>query len=105
MRFFGVRSRVVLYAMGGVTIPTRNMAERWQRVTVSLAGPLTGLILLGLPAVYFDRHLVAPQPPWDSVIVYLVWVNVAWSVVNLLPILPLDGGNVTKELLDAGTNG
>jgi hypothetical protein len=28
----------------------------------------------------------------------IAWVNIAWSVLNLLPILPLDGGNIAQSL-------
>ena len=29
----------------------------------------------------------------------LLFVNIMWSVLNLLPILPLDGGNVMRSLV------
>lgn len=28
-----------------------------------------------------------------------VWILVAWNLVNLLPILPLDGGNIAQNLM------
>ena len=30
----------------------------------------------------------------------LVWINLYWGLVNLLPVLPLDGGNVCRSLLE-----
>jgi hypothetical protein len=30
-----------------------------------------------------------------------MWVNIGWSVVNLLPILPLDGGNIAASIVGA----
>jgi membrane-associated protease RseP (regulator of RpoE activity) len=29
----------------------------------------------------------------------LLWVNVFWGLINLLPVYPLDGGNVSRYLL------
>lgn len=103
MRLSGVSSRIVLHGMGGLTIPAASIPSRPKRIAVDLAGPLSGLFLLGVPAVWLSRTLDDPSQVLDLVIFSVVWVNVAWSFVNLLPILPLDGGNVTKEVLDAVT--
>jgi stage IV sporulation protein FB len=29
----------------------------------------------------------------------LLWVNIFWGFINLLPVFPLDGGNVTRNVL------
>ena len=31
--------------------------------------------------------------------VFLVWINLVWALVNLLPVMPLDGGQICRELL------
>jgi Zn-dependent protease len=103
MRLSGVRSRIVLHGMGGLTFPAAAIGSRPRRIAVDLAGPLSGLFLLGVPAVWLGRTLDNPSDTVELIILSMVWVNVAWSFVNLLPILPLDGGNVTKEVLDAVT--
>lgn len=98
LRGWGVPSRIVLHVMGGVTIPTRNPPTRWGRIVVSLAGPFTGMVLFGLPALLLE-DAVAGQDPWHDIVRFVVWVNIGWALVNLLPVLPLDGGNVANELL------
>ena len=30
----------------------------------------------------------------------LIWVNLGWGVLNLLPMLPLDGGNIVASLME-----
>ncbi|PLS76778.1 MAG: hypothetical protein CYG61_00295, partial [Actinobacteria bacterium] len=99
-RAFGVSSSVLLYAMGGLTVPEHGPRLRpGQDILVSLAGPGIGLLLGAVVA------LVAPPGdfPVDSLArlasLYLLYVNVAWGLVNLLPILPLDGGNVLAAVL------
>ncbi len=104
LRGWGVPSRITLHVMGGVTTHEAALATRWSRIAVSLAGPAAGMALLGLPAVLIDRAWPAPEP-WDDILVLVVWVNLGWALVNLLPVLPLDGGHVAHELLDAGTRG
>ena len=32
-------------------------------------------------------------------VVLLLWVNVFWGLVNLVPVFPLDGGQVARNLL------
>jgi membrane-associated protease RseP (regulator of RpoE activity) len=29
----------------------------------------------------------------------LLWVNIFWGLINLVPVYPLDGGNVTRNVL------
>ena len=29
---------------------------------------------------------------------FLVWINLAWAIINLLPIWPLDGGQMAREV-------
>jgi len=105
LRGWGVPSRIRLHVMGGVTTHEAGaLPTRWSRIAVSLAGPAAGMVLLGLPAVLVDANWPAPEP-WDDILFLIVWVNLGWALVNLLPVLPLDGGHVAHELLDAGTRG
>jgi Zn-dependent protease len=60
------------------------------------------LVLSGAAALGADRPgpFVTTDAPLIEVIVGAsIWVNLYWGVVNLLPILPLDGGNVVRSLL------
>jgi membrane-associated protease RseP (regulator of RpoE activity) len=29
----------------------------------------------------------------------LLWINIFWGVINLMPVYPLDGGSVTRNVL------
>jgi stage IV sporulation protein FB len=108
-RRFGADAEVVLYAFGGLAIPTNTVSGRWRRIGIALAGPVAGFVLAGL---VFASNQLAPwalvRPPgqlWPrmpTVLDYfydsLMFVNVAWGLLNLLPVYPLDGGQVSREL-------
>ena len=95
-RIFGQRPRIVLQGFGGLTSGSGPLTEA-RSIVVSLAGPLTGLLVLGVPALVLADDVGNSMR--DIVLRELVFVNIAWSVVNLLPVLPLDGGQVTASVL------
>jgi Zn-dependent protease len=109
-RTLGFSARIELHGMGGTTYGTGERAKLTtaRRVAVSLAGPGAGL-LLGAGA-WLAADLAGPAVSgWPPVagqsLRDLVWVNVGWGAVNLLPVLPLDGGNAAAAVLDALTGG
>ncbi|MFY0567407.1 site-2 protease family protein [Archangium lansingense] len=80
-----------LYAFGGLCY--HEVLSRWRSVAVSFAGPLAGFILAGLV------YLATPVLPLHSAMGYatykfLLYVNIYWGLMNLLPVPPLDGGNM-----------
>jgi Zn-dependent protease len=101
---FGVQPSVVLYGMGGLTSGSGRLTPG-RNIVVSLAGPLSTLVLFGLPAVWLIASGAVPGGDGQVVLEQVVFINVGWAVLNLLPILPLDGGNVLAAVLDAVTGG
>lgn len=97
-RRFGARPRILLHSMGGLCYLPGAVFSRGQSIVVSLAGPAAGLLLAAVTAAVF--HGWAPR---DPLVVYAcrfsLYVNGIWTLFNLLPILPLDGGQVFRELL------
>lgn len=94
MRFFGYRQVRVLFLplFGGVTIGEAQQSSARERAWVALAGPLPGLILASL----LSLSGLAQSHPWLSLLtVQLLLLN----LFNLLPILPLDGGQILQNLL------
>jgi Zn-dependent protease len=92
-RAFGVEPTVALHGFGGSTFGRSLPVGR--DLVVSLAGPVTGLVI-GLPALVVANTVPVTSALVANVIAMVVWVNVWWSLVNLLPMLPLDGGNATN---------
>jgi Zn-dependent protease len=100
-RVFGDSPRITLHAFGGVTRATKAL-PLGQDLVATVAGSLTGLVLLGLPALALRSSLYRSDVDfltWYIVLSDLAWANIGWSVLNLLPVLPLDGGLVARRIL------
>lgn len=120
-RAFGSHGHIVLWALGGVAIGSNQLSERWKRVLVLLAGPGAQFLLFGVvwalgavflrPGTADDMALMALDNQMriggvlllveNSLLFAVLWslffINLIWPVLNLLPIWPLDGGQVTRE--------
>ena len=96
-RAFGYPPRILLYHFGGLAMyePHINYTAA-KSILISLAGPAAGFLLFGI------CYLLRPALPDDQVareaLWMLVWVNLFWGLVNLAPVLPLDGGHVCREV-------
>jgi Zn-dependent protease len=113
-QLFGSHGHIVLHSMGGLAIGASSVDSRWQRILVSFAGPgielvlagiLLGLIYLGvIPVQMTWRFPFTNFPittPWELLIEMLLFVNLLWALVNLLPIWPLDGGQIMRQVAEA----
>lgn len=122
----GTAAHIVLYHFGGLAIPDREFSTGFSRsrtdrptnrLLISFAGPaaqltvasllMAGLMVSGhsVPFGGFVADLLA-LPPGAAVepvtlrafVAYFLYVNVYWALFNLLPILPLDGGQIARDL-------
>lgn len=98
-RKFGAWSEIVLQAFGGYASYSGVRLTRPQTFAVTAAGPLVqivlgGAVFLSLPHVH-DK--IAPNAL--SFLVDLAWISLVWAVLNLLPVLPLDGGRLLDAIL------
>jgi stage IV sporulation protein FB len=96
-RRLGLAPAIRLHGMGGQTewISPGRMSGA-QRIGISFAGPGAGFLLAGL--VYAAQPLFAQVPDWRAQVVYadLLWINLGWGILNLLPVLPMDGGHIMQ---------
>lgn len=100
---FGYRCHVVLYMMGGYAsyVPGRGYSAG-KSIAISFAGPLAGFVLYGLIRLgtYIALEAGAEIPFMLAVALNMLeFINLFWGLVNLLPILPLDGGRICEALL------
>lgn len=97
-----IEPEITLHGLGGATTWRAVLPlGRVNHIIISLAGPFAGFALGGV--VYlFERGFV---PLWDlpPVVIYAIrnlkWVNIAWGIFNLIPVLPFDGGHVLEHAL------
>lgn len=86
------RVAIVLHGFGGLAQGSRPLT-RQQALTVSAAGPVVQF-LTGL-ALGWTLTLARPSSAWlyESMDGFVV-VSLFWALLNLLPIIPLDGGHL-----------
>jgi Zn-dependent protease len=128
MRYYGQRAYVILYHFGGLAVSDsfgswdgarRHRTTAGEQLIISAAGPAAQLLLalvvwvLGLLmnvrmfptdwaiALGFDLPLgtISNSIAIYAVVDSLLWTSIFWALLNLVPILPLDGGQIMYNLL------
>ncbi len=95
MRWFGYRNLQILMLpmVGGVAMGHEPRPVASNRALVSLMGPLPGIVLGWVLLILFFQSEAAP---WAATLgIVLLMVN----YLNLLPIMPLDGGQLIKSMM------
>lgn len=127
MRYFQQHSHIVLYMLGGMTIPETSYGlfsgpsrmTRLKHVLISLSGPGAGFLLAAITVLLIyliggEFHIRPENFPWffqaitpagtsmslQFVLGDLLLMNIFWGLLNLLPIFPLDGGQVSRQLFE-----
>src|SRR6476659_3942690 len=101
-RATGARSEIALDFLYGYAsfVPTRHL-KRWERAGISLAGPAVQIVLGTIALVIAGGESWHPSSSWTDVQSALWWAGPVIGLVNLIPVLPFDGGNIAEAGLDA----
>lgn len=95
---FKQKAKIQLVAMGGVTSFNGPKLKYWQQFLIVFNGPLFGFFL-------FLGSTFLLKLEWSPLVVSILKVtqiaNLFWTVVNLLPVQPLDGGQLLRIVLEA----
>jgi len=92
-------SEIHLAGFGGFTL-NRRQARAWQDLLIGLAGPTASILLaLGAVLVGSTLPLAKSDPLLQAFLPHMVRANVVWAIFNLVPIHPLDGGQVLQHFL------
>jgi Zn-dependent protease len=106
IKAFGNDAHIVLHGFGGYALPYGEPRWRWQRIAISAAGPgiqlaLFGALVAGIAAGVLPNPMRGAWTPKTLLLFMLLTVNLFWPLFNLLPIWPLDGGKIARELFQA----
>jgi Zn-dependent protease len=125
MRSYGQHAYVILYHFGGLAVPDAGGSflrhgrhdQHQSQIVISLAGPAAQLllalvILLGVRLSGHELLLSVwpldllpstngsplPSPLLNIMLYFLMMPSIWWALLNLLPIFPLDGGQVSRAV-------
>jgi Zn-dependent protease len=126
IRHFGWSPRIVLYSLGGLAIydPSQSYSYSYNehednpkvKILIAAAGPIAGFllaaVLIGLiwatgnevrfgwggPLGFYWQVTGLDSAKTHLLINDLIFINIFWGLVNLLPVFPLDGGQISREL-------
>lgn len=125
MRRYGLRPWITLHGMGGLTAYNSaqsygSRASDWtSQIIISFAGPAAGFLLAAAivavlhlsgnpirlrfnPEVQFFFSIEMTQIgslALSLFLYFLLFISIIWGMVNLLPVYPLDGGQIAREVL------
>lgn len=98
MRYFGDNhADITLYSFGGFA-RGRAWRSRTEQIIISAAGPIFSA-LLGCLGMLVDAAFLFNHWLYNVGLQDWYWVNFGWTLLNILPILPLDGGRIMEAAL------
>ncbi|MDZ7615642.1 MAG: site-2 protease family protein [Patescibacteria group bacterium] len=122
MRWNGFQPSITLYGLGGAASYGPNLygavsLPPWRQIGISVAGPAAGFLLAAIVCLGLVVSGAGIQVTWGlpfglelspanivggllftQFVDFLLLVTVAYGILNLMPIYPLDGGHVAREL-------
>lgn len=106
-RRYGHEPSVFLWGLGGTTSGNGRLSPG-REIVVSVSGLASGFLLIWLPIYVLQATVLSAWfPSRDSVgeLAYLTLSDFAlwsllWTLINVLPIIPLDGGHICEALLE-----
>jgi len=99
IRKYGLPTAITLQAFGGYASYPAGRLNRKQSFIVTAAGPAVQFAL-GVLLIILARNLSIPEGSlFFPFLRDLIWVSIAWSILNCLPVYPMDGGQMMAAVL------
>lgn len=99
-RRFGKQVEIELQAFGGYAAYSGGRSlSRTQVFLITLAGPAIQIVLGWVALLMFKGYDGEPTEPMRYFLGVLSFISIIWALLNLLPVLPLDGGRLLETVL------
>lgn len=88
---------ITLFIFGGLATLEKESETPLQAFLVAIAGPMVSILLFGL---FWLIATTAPLTlPLKAIVSLVAYINLVLALFNMIPGLPLDGGNVLKAVV------
>ena len=94
---------ITLFIFGGLASLDRESKTPAEAFWVAIAGPLVSILLFCLFTV-INILFIGITGPLAAIVQLLAYINLVLALFNLIPGLPLDGGNILKSIVWKITN-
>lgn len=99
IRKYGLPAAITLQAFGGYASFTSGKLDRKQSFVVTAAGPALQFAF-GVLLIILAPNIAIPEGSlFLPFLRDLIWVSIAWSILNCLPVYPMDGGQMMAAIL------
>ena len=88
---------ITLFIFGGLATLEKESETPLQAFSVAIAGPLVSVLLYGIFS--FIAVTLPLSLPLKAIISLIAYINLVLALFNMIPGLPLDGGNVLKSIV------
>lgn len=100
-RTFGQQAHIELMGMGGATYRRGGNISALKEFLIVLMGPLAGFGLFLIST--FLLFAFGNTAPYAVLFILQasIWVNFYWTILNLIPVYPMDGGKLFRIILES----
>ncbi|MGV8074177.1 MAG: site-2 protease family protein [Syntrophobacteraceae bacterium] len=90
---------ITLFIFGGISQLSEEAKDPMTELKIAIVGPLSSFLLAFI--FWIVKIMLTPvgSPLAPAVFGYLVWINIALGIFNLIPGFPLDGGRVLRAFI------
>ena len=99
IRKYGQPTAITLQAFGGYASFPAGKLDRKQSFVVTAAGPALQFVFGVLLIVLAPSISIPEGSLFLPFLRDLIWVSIAWSILNCLPVYPMDGGQMMAAIL------